>query len=255
MLKPEGVGERDVSGVKPLALSGRAAWGLVAAGIALWIAAIFVWTQVGVDKWVLISHTNLRMNELVDGAGHLATRYGMSMIVLVYLVYLLFAFKSVGLRDAFRIYLLVILMFGIAGVAGDVLKEIVDRPRPFVEYAGESYALSPSGSPSFPSGHATKSVALALPFLLFITARDGWHKAVKVLLVILALAVCYSRVLLGAHYVSDVLAGIGMALVCVPLATLLTNKLLRRMNNRILSRAVIVWAALLAGLMVFMARS
>ena len=93
---------------------------------------------------------------------------------------------------------------------------------------------------------------LALPFLLFITAKDGWHKVVKALLVILALGVCYSRVMLGAHYASDVLAGVGMALIWVPLVTLLANKLLARMNSRVLARAVFVWAGILVGLMLFM---
>ena len=254
ILKHKGIGEEDVSAVKPLALSNRTAWGVVAVAILLWIAAIFLWMQVGLDRWVLISHTDLRTGGLLDDMGHLATRYGMSIMVLAYLIYLPFAFKFASLRDAYRIYLLLILMFAIAGLAGDILKEIVDRPRPFVEYAARTYALPFPDSPSFPSGHATKSVALALPFLLFITAKDGWHRAVKVLLATVALGVCYSRALLGAHYLSDVLAGVAMALTCVPLVTLLTNKLLQRMDNRMLSRAVFVWAALLAGLMVLVAR-
>jgi membrane-associated phospholipid phosphatase len=219
----------------------------------LWATAIFLWMQAGLDKWVLISHTDLRTNELVARMGQLATHYGMSVIVLFYLVYLLFAFKFVKLRDAYPITLLVILMFGVAGPAGDILKEIVNRPRPFVDYGLETYALHISKSPSFPSGHATKSVALALPFLLFITRKDGWHKAVKVLLVLLSLGVCYSRVLLGAHYLSDVLGGMGMALICVPLVTRLANKVLHRMNSHILTRTVVVWAMILVGLMVFMA--
>ena len=242
-----------MSGVKPLALSSRAARGVVVAAILLWAIAIVLWMQVGLDRWVLASHTDLRTNELAATIGRLATRYGMSMIVLVYLVYLLFAFKFARLRDAYPIYLSVLLLFGVAGPAGDILKEILNRPRPFVEYGLQTYALHVSGSPSLPSGHATKSVALALPFLLFIVATDRWHKAVKVLLAILALGVCYSRVMLGAHYLSDVLAGVGMALICVPLVTLLANKLLARMDDRILARRVAVWAALLAGLMVYMA--
>jgi len=87
----------------------------------------------------------------------------MSVIVLVYLLYFLVAFRHESLRDACGIYLLVLLMFGIAGMGGDLLKEVFNRPRPFVEYAGEINALSTAGMASFPSGHATKSVALACP--------------------------------------------------------------------------------------------
>jgi len=177
----------------------------------------------------------------------------MSIILLVYLIYLLFAFNYEKLRDAYRIYLLVILMFGFAGIGGDILKEIVDRPRPFVEYAGEINALSNAETPAFPSGHATKSVALALPFLLLLPAKDNWHKVVKIFLAAMALVVCYSRVLLGAHYVSDVLAGVGMALICFPLVTLLNNKMLSMIAKKRGELPIKVWGVILFVLMIYLA--
>jgi membrane-associated phospholipid phosphatase len=205
------ISERDIPGVKPLALSRQTISTIVVIAIVLWSSAFFLWRQVELDKWLLISHNGLRTNELVVSVAQVATKYGMSIIVLVYLLYLLFAFKYEKLRDAYRIYLLVFLMFGFAGIGGDILKEIVDRPRPFVEYAGEINALSNAETPAFPSGHATKSMALALPFLLLIAAKDNWHKGVKILLAIIAFGVCYSRVLLvlqrdfERHQTSEVL--------------------------------------------------
>jgi membrane-associated phospholipid phosphatase len=219
----------------------------------LWGTAFFLWGQAGIDRWLLVSQERLRSNELVVGLAQLATAYGMSMIVLLYLLYLLFSLKYERLRDAYPVYLPVLLLFGIAAVGGDILKEILKRPRPFVEYAGQIRAFSSAASPAFPSGHATKSVALALPFLLLIAAKDRWHKGAKVLLAIIVFGVCYSRVLLGAHYASDVLAGAGMALTCFPLATLLSNTLLRRMTRERLDSAIRVWAVVLAGLMVCLA--
>jgi len=176
----------------------------------------------------------------------------MPIIVLVYLIYLLFAFKYEKLRDAYRIYLLVFLMFGLAGIGGDILKAIFNRPRPFVEYAGEITAFSNAATPAFPSGHATKSMALALPFLFLLAAKDNWCKVVKILLAITALGVCYSRVVLGAHYVSDVLAGVGMALICLPLVTLLNNKILSMMTEKRLNFAIRVWAVILLALMIYL---
>ena len=246
------ISERDIPGVKPLALSRQTISTIVVIAIVLWSSAFFLWRQVELDKWLLISHNEPRTNELVVGVAQVASRYGMPIIVLVYLIYLLFAFKYEKLRDAYRIYLLVFLMFGLAGIGGDILKEIFDRPRPFVEYAGEINALSSAGTPAFPSGHATKSVALALPFLLLIAAKDNWHKVVKILLAIIALGVCYSRVVLGAHYVSDVLAGAGMALICLPLVTLLSNKILSMMTEKRLNFAIKVWAVILLALMIYL---
>jgi membrane-associated phospholipid phosphatase len=85
-----------------------------------------------------------------------------------------------------------------------------------------------------------------------ITAKDNWHKGVKVLLAVIVFGVCYSRVLLGAHYVSDVLAGVGMALICFPLVTLLNNRILSHMTKERLNFAIKVWAVILLGLMVFL---
>ena len=246
------ISERDIPGVKPLALSRQTTLTIVVIAIVLWSSAFLLWRQVELDKWLLLSHNGLRTNELVVSVAQVASRYGMPIIVLVYLIYLLFAFKYEKLRDAYPVYLLVLFMFGFAAVGGTTLKGIFDRPRPFVEYAGEINALSSAGTPAFPSGHATKSVALALPFLFLIAAKDNWHKVVKILLAIIALGVCYSRVVLGAHYVSDVLAGAGMALICLPLVTLLNNKMLSMMTEKRLNFAIKVWAVILLALMIYL---
>jgi membrane-associated phospholipid phosphatase len=246
------VSEKDIRGLKPPVLSRQTIAIIVVIAIVLWSSALFLWRQVELDKWLLISHNELRTNELVVSVAQLATKYGMSIIVLVYLLYLFFAFKYEKLRDAYRIYLLVFLMFGFAGIGGDMLKEVFNRARPFVEYAGEINAFSNAETPAFPSGHATKSMALALPFLLLIAAKDNWRKGVKILLAIIAFGVCYSRVLLGAHYVSDVLAGVGMALICFPLVTLLNNRILSNMTKERLNFAIKVWALILLGLMIFL---
>jgi len=240
-------------GVKPLVLSRRAIVSIVLVAIALWGIAFLLWREAALDKWLVISLNGLRANALVGDVAQAASRYGMSLILLVYLVYLLFAFKYEKLRDAYRVYLLMFLMFGLAGIGGDILKEILGRPRPFVEYAGEINALSHAATPAFPSGHATKSAALALPFLLLVKTRDHWHRGVKALLALMVLAVCCSRVVLGAHYASDVLAGVGMALICFPLATLLSNKMLSKMGQQRLHRAIRVWAVVLLALMVYVA--
>jgi undecaprenyl-diphosphatase len=238
--------------VMPLALSRQATVLILVTAAMFWGLAFLLWGQVGLDRWLLVSQEGLRAIDLVVALAQLTSKYGMSMIVLVYLLYLLVAFKYEELRDAYPVYLLVLLMFGIAGIGGDVLKEILNRPRPFVEYAGQITAFSDASTPAFPSGHATKSMALALPFLLSIAPKEKWHKWAKVLIAVIVMGVCYSRVLLGAHYVSDVLAGVGMALTCFPLATVLSSMVLRRMPRQRLNTAIRVWAVVLVGLMVYL---
>lgn len=90
--------ERDIPGVRPVALGRQIIVIIVVMAIVLWSIAFFLWRQVELDKWLLISLNGPRTNELVVGVAQVATKYGMSSIVLVYLVYLFFAFRYERLR-------------------------------------------------------------------------------------------------------------------------------------------------------------
>ena len=65
MEESKGISERDTSGVKPLALSRQTISIIVVIAIVLWCSAFFLWRQVELEKWLLISHNGLRTNELV----------------------------------------------------------------------------------------------------------------------------------------------------------------------------------------------
>jgi len=236
---------RDNTPVTPVSLSGTA-WILIVLAAALsWCLGFLLWMQQGMDKAILVFHDPLRTNTFVVNLARGATAYGMPLLIGIFLIYLLLSYKYDGLKDAHKIYLLIFLSFGIAGIAGDLLKEIFNRSRPFVTYADAITVLSRSETPAFPSGHATKSIALVLPFLFFVPARDGWHRAMEVVLFCIAAAVCYSRILLGAHYLSDVLAGLGMALIAFPLTVALSNKILSTMTRQRLDFAVKIWGGVL----------
>jgi len=88
-----------------------------------------------------------------------------------------------------------------AGIAiNPLVKQLFDRPRPNLESA---YALT---SLSMPSGHATSSAALATALVLVLpTGFVRWIAGVP--LVAAAALVGVSRLVLGVHWPSDVLAG------------------------------------------------
>jgi membrane-associated phospholipid phosphatase len=71
------------------------------------------------------------------------------------------------------------------------------------------------------------------------------HKAIKIVIILIAGGVCFSRVVLGAHYVSDVVAGIGMALIGLPFSMLLANMVLQRTNQERLPFLSRIWGILL----------
>ncbi|MBL7815733.1 MAG: phosphatase PAP2 family protein [Saprospiraceae bacterium] len=81
------------------------------------------------------------------------------------------------------------------------LKYIVKRPRPYVTYP-DLNALDTEGSPSFPSGHTSGAFALATSLSL---NYPKWYVVVPS--VAFAGFTGYSRMYLGVHYPSDVLAG------------------------------------------------
>ena len=91
------------------------------------------------------------------------------------------------------------------------IKNWVNRPRPYQEIEGFlTYIDSinykhPSGA-SFPSGHTL--VAFASAFIIFCYDKKYLPYAY-----IIATLVALSRLILGAHYLSDIFAGIGLGTV------------------------------------------
>jgi undecaprenyl-diphosphatase len=176
----------------------------------------------------------------------------MPIIVFTYLCYLILSLKSNEIKNGRPIFLLIIFSFAIAGITGDILKEIFNRARPIIEYSNEIRFFTNPKTPSFPSGHAIKSVAFVIPFLFYAEYKGGFHSWIKGILAFIALMVCFARIFLGAHYLSDVLAGIGWAFLCLPLSVLLSNRILRRMSYKKLNIAAKVWIFIYLGLIFFL---
>jgi membrane-associated phospholipid phosphatase len=234
----------------PLLSLGRWWWAWVAVGALFWAAGLLMWAQqasgASLDQDVLFFFDPLRQaDSWAPRVARWLTSYGMAALTAIYVLLMLLGSRFKQLDPPAGLYLLVIFSFGLSGVGGDLLKELLARPRPMVTYAEQLLVLSNAATPALPSGHATKSLALALPLLFLLPGRSLFQRGVKVLTLILALGVGFSRVLLGAHYLSDVLAGIGTALVGLPPAMFFANLLLRRIRPEQLPRRRLVWGLLL----------
>lgn len=82
------------------------------------------------------------------------------------------------------------------------LKYAIDRPRPYEQYPGYIHNVAMESSPSFPSAHTALAFSVATSLTLHF---PKWYVAVPSYL--WAAGVGYSRMNLGVHYPSDVLAG------------------------------------------------
>lgn len=82
----------------------------------------------------------------------------------------------------------------------NVLKYTINRERPFVQDKLIE-KLSTGGSPSFPSGHTADAFVVATSMSLLFYPK--WQLLVPIW--IWAIAIGYSRIVLGVHYPSDVL--------------------------------------------------
>lgn len=215
-------------------------------GTVFWVLGLFLWAQRGIDEAVLFYYNPMRiaMDPIVILSKWLSS-YGMAAITILFVVYLLISKKLKSFDAPLTVYFYTILSFALSGIAGDLLKEVFARPRPVTTYGSEILALSQAATSSIPSGHATKSIALVLPFIFLVSHSKNLHKGIKIAIGLIAVGVCFSRIVLGAHYVSDVLAGIGMALIGLPLSMMFANMLLRRMKQEQLPKLSYIWGLIL----------
>jgi len=215
-------------------------------GALFWLVGLVLWWQGGIDETVLFHFNAARVAYTLPVAlSQWLSSYGMAAITSLFVVYRLISLKLKTLDAPLTIYFYTICSFGLSGILGDLLKLLLVRPRPITTYGDQILVYSQSASPAIPSGHATKSVALVLPFLFLVSGSRHIHKVFKIVIVLIASGVCFSRIVLGAHYLSDVLAGVGTALIGLPLSMLFANMVLRKAKQEQLVRLSIVWTILL----------
>ncbi len=138
------------------------------------------------------------------------------ILFLPFLVILVYLLKKKDFKPVvFKIFTGIFL----AGFLNYIIAETIQRIRPFALYEkitqfSRFFSISPSDF-SFPSDHT--AIAFVIAFLVYYE----WKNFGKVLILIASL-IGLSRVFIGVHFLTDILAGIGVAF----LVSFVVNKIL-----------------------------
>jgi membrane-associated phospholipid phosphatase len=180
----------------------RRALAAAAGGVALLVLAWLLAFHVGVfrhaDQSVYVGFNDLsRRGAIARVATHVATLCNPNPYVYLAAIPLLLAL----LRRRYALAVAIGAILLGANATTELLKPLLAQPRAASLFGG----VAPIGPASWPSGHATAAMSWALCMILATPPRR--RPVAAALGAVLAVAVCYSFLVLGWHYPSDVLGG------------------------------------------------
>ncbi len=110
-------------------------------------------------------------------------------------------------------------------INNNIVKNLVQRPRPYMTFKDIQILIPTPSEFSFPSGHTSSSFAAASVFYKHLPKKFG------VPAVILAGLIGFSRLYVGVHYPTDVIAGVLMGMFLGWLAETLVNLVVKKLKK------------------------
>ena len=201
-------------------------WIILFLGIILFLAIVEDVFDQEIRKVDILGYqlvSTFLISDLITPIAKLITNLGGAITLLSITIILL-----LGLKNK-KIVLLVELNLMISTGLNLLLKNIVQRPRP-----NEIRLIDETGY-SFPSGHSMVSMAF-YGFLIYLIYKFVKNKRLKwaliITLSILIITIGISRIYLGVHYTSDVLAGFTISVSYLVIYTSIVKKFIRKREEK-----------------------
>lgn len=186
-------------------------------GIFLAISAVMLFGELAEDVWhrELLTFDAVTIHWLAGFSSPALSKFmiiitsfgSASVLVAVFLLTAILLWCRC--KDRWDLFLLPVALGG-GWAANVILKWIFHRPRPGIAQLVEA------GGYSFPSGHAMVSISL-YGFIAYLIWKNShcflWKRLAVLLLGMLILMIGISRIYLGVHYPSDVLAGFSAGMI------------------------------------------
>lgn len=192
--------------------------------VALWLFAAIVTAVSFLLDDPVIAFVKAHGTPATLAAGRIGSRYGeLQWLMLPCLIFAAIAFLR---RNAawMRILCAMAIASAVAGLCNDAVRGLTGRTRPNAPPAiaqgwyGPRYMLDANYN-AFPSGHAAAAMGLIVPLVIM-------RRRIGCALMPVPIAIAAARICIGAHHLSDVMAG---ALVGIAAAICVDRKITPRL--------------------------
>lgn len=169
------------------------------------------------DSYVFNFIKNVR-TDTVTAILNIITQFGDALVLITISLLSLIILKNKKIG--------IMISLNLATIAGlnKILKHIIQRPRPLGDRLIEESGYS------FPSGHSMASMAF-YGLIIYLIFKKVENKKIRNILItllsILIITIGISRIYLGVHYASDVIAGFVLSIAYLAVFTAIIPKLLK----------------------------
>lgn len=183
---------------------------------------VFYKDTIKIDVWFYNFAVKFLRNDNITYVMKIITNLGSGIFLILVSIICLIFIKNKKLALCIPLNLIIITILNL------IIKVMIQRERPI------GYRLIEETGYSFPSGHSMVTMAF-YGFIVYFIYKSDMNKALKtticLFLCLLILLVGFSRIYLGVHYASDVLAGFLVSIIYLILYITIVVKKIKELKN------------------------